>query len=105
MRLASAISRLTPRTFTVSSPKMPSTLPVVLSATNCSSCSSVRPVFSASCGICTAAEAGLMWGSRPEPEAVIRSVGMSSTVRSGCSARNSSMSPCTRSARAGLDAP
>ena len=54
-------------------------------------------------GICTSAEAGEMWGSKPEPEAVIRSVGISSRLTPGFFSRNSSMSASTRSVRAGLE--
>ena len=44
-----------------------------------------------------------MWGSRPEPEAVIRSVGMSSRLTPGFFSRKAAMSASTRSARAGLE--
>ena len=65
----------------------------------------LRPEASAIAGIWISAEAGEMCGSKPEPEAVSKSVGISSRFTPGLAARNSSISACTRSARAGLDGP
>ena len=49
--IALAMSRFTPRTLTVSSPKIPNSLPSVLSATICSNFSSLSPEATASAGI------------------------------------------------------
>ena len=49
--IALAMSRLTPRTLTVSSPKIPSSFPSVLFSTICSSSSWLRPEAAARAGI------------------------------------------------------
>ena len=100
--IASAMSRLTPSTFTVSSPNTPSSFSSVLSATICASRSGLSPEASAMAGSCTCAAAGEMCGSRPEPEAVIRSAGISSRATPGFSAKNASMLASTRCVSTGL---
>ena len=80
----------------------PSSFSSVLSATICASRSGLSPEASAMAGSCTCAAAGEMCGSRPEPEAVIRSAGISSRATPGFSAKNASMSASTRCVSAGL---
>ena len=73
--LARSRARFSLRTFTRGSPRKPSSLSSVCSLTNRRTRSSGRPRAVATRGTWNRAASGEMWGSRPLPEVVTRSIG------------------------------
>src|SRR5439155_24807514 len=88
-------------TFTRGSPKMPSQRPSVCRSTSPRTVSASSLRAFATRAVWYSAAAGLMWGSRPLPEAVTRSTG-TGAVLLGSAARRASTRPCTALTRSGF---
>ena len=79
-RAACSTAMLSSSTLTRGSPSVPNVRPSVCSATSRSTVASSRPLACATRATWSAAYAGEMCGSSPEPEAVTASGGMSLTA-------------------------